>query len=89
MTDYYYQVLELVQTYAGLPIGSLIGLDKHASYYISHALLFFTAAFAFTQILALFSGPKAVAGSTHGKKGVNFAGEHVQVASAGKKKKQR
>jgi signal recognition particle receptor subunit beta len=55
--DYYNQVLELVQTYAGLPLGSLVGLDKQTCYYISHALLFFTAALAFTQILALLSGP--------------------------------
>jgi len=85
MTDYYYQVLELVQTYAGLPIGSLLGLDKNASYYISHALLFFTAAFAFTQLLALFSGTKAKAAG--GNKNVAF--ENLQVASGGKKKKAR
>jgi GTP-binding protein EngB required for normal cell division len=62
-------------------------LDKHASYYISHALLFFTAAFAFTQLLTMFSGQKTAAGGS--KKSAAFAGDGVQVASTGKKKKAR
>ena len=89
MTDYYNQVLELVQTYAGLPIGSLLSLDKNTCYYISHALLFFTAAFAFTQLLVLFSGPKGRVGLGGATKSSAFASENAPVASSGKKKKAR
>lgn len=49
--DYYDSVLQLVQQYAGLPMGSLFGLDAASCFYISHALIFFSTAFVIAQLL--------------------------------------
>lgn len=89
--DYYNQLLELVQNYAGLPIGGLLALDKATCYYISHLLIFFTAAFALTQILALLSGGGTARIGTSGgdshKSGLNTA--LSQGGRANKKRKVR
>ncbi len=46
--DYYNTVLDLVNSYAGTPLGSILSLDRQYCLFISHALIFFTAAFTFT-----------------------------------------
>jgi hypothetical protein len=58
--DYYNSVLDLVNTHAGTPLGGILSLDKQYCLYISHAIIFFTAAFTFTQLLALFSGSNRI-----------------------------
>jgi len=88
--DYYNTLLDLVNNYAGTPLGTILSLDKQYCLYISHAIIFFTAALTFTQLLALFSGSPVRADG--GKKHVNAAnlgGGGSYVVSGKSKKKKR
>jgi hypothetical protein len=69
--DYYNTLLNLVNSYAGTPLGSILSLDNQYCLYISHAIIFFTAAFTFTQLLALFSGTGRI--EAGGSKHINAA----------------
>ncbi len=82
-------MLEVVQQYAGIPIGSLLSLDKQTCLYISHALISFTAAFTFTQLLALFSGGATARIEAGGKNinAVNLGGSSGVATSKTKKRK--
>jgi hypothetical protein len=87
--DYYNTLLDLVNNYAGTPLGSILSLDKQYCIYISHTIIFLTAAFTFTQLLTLFSGsPVRVDGT---KKHINTAnlGSSLIAGSGRSKKKKR
>jgi signal recognition particle receptor subunit beta len=86
--DYYNSLIQLVHPYSGKALGDLISLDPAMALFVTHSLLLFTAAFAFTQILAIFSGAnhstaqaKATGGTTGG---LNAA---LTKGAASKKKK--
>ena len=87
--DYYNTLLDLVNSYAGTPLGSILSLDKQYCLYISHAIIFFTAAFTFTQLLALFSASPVRVGEGKKLNTASLGGSFATVGGKSKNKKKR